>query len=117
MQEAEQQGVASARPADIAQVAALEGGGFSGELADLGMRDILEERSRVEDAIERDQPLGPFANVFQGGRTRGLLQSGKAIEPIPFGDVEQGVQGLALLVAQGPGDALIKGFVNFLGFI
>lgn len=78
------------------------------------MRDILEERSRVEDAIERGQPLGPFANVFQGGRTRGLLQSGKAIEPIPFGDVEQGIQGLALLVAQGPGDALIKGFVNFL---
>lgn len=66
MQKAEQQGVAFARQADIAQITALKGSGLGCELADLGMRDLVEERARVEDPIELGKPLGPRAKVFQG---------------------------------------------------
>jgi hypothetical protein len=73
MQEAQKQGVPAARAADIAQVAGLQSRGLGSELADLGVGDIGQKRSRIKDRIELGEPVGPLTKMLQGWRPRSLL--------------------------------------------
>jgi hypothetical protein len=56
--------VPAARPADLAQVAGLQGCGLGGELTDFGVGDIGQERPGIEDGIELGEPVGPLTKMF-----------------------------------------------------
>ena len=105
MQQAQQQSVPAARSADIAQVAGLQGRGLGGELTDLGVGDIHQERSRIEDRIELGEPVGPLTKMLQGWRSRRLLQPREGVRMLTFRMIEQGVEDLALQVTQRRVDA------------
>ena len=117
MEQAQQQGVPPAGEADIAQVAALHGGGLGGELADLGVGQPGQERPWVQEGIEIGQPLDPLAQVRERRRPRGTLQSGEWIQAGTVRPREQGVEEAALVLVQGGIDPGVEPFVDLLAQI
>lgn len=74
-QQSKHQRMTLARLRDVEKVVHLHGGGFGGELAELGMGDAFQEWVRIERTVQPVEPIDPQLDCLWCCRAGRLLLS------------------------------------------